>query len=148
MTKETCNKENMLKFIAYLESGKFKQGRLRLRPTNRTYCCLGVAEKCRMDNKGEGPKRWKRIDGKLGIGIPIPNFMSAETYNLSRYGKIWLGVNESDPQLLIPESLRMKAIDRMVDPTTARATTLNDALSFTFAEIAKCFRHTYIEDVE
>lgn len=145
MTKKACNKENMLKFIAYLESGKFKQGNGKLRPTNRTYCCLGVAEKCRMANKGKGPQRWTRSsNGFLGVlSTGNPGFKN-ETGILSIPGMDWLGIDERNPNLYIPDSL----LNKTSEYSYVGAAQLNDNSRLSFEEIAKCFRHTYIEDVE
>lgn len=146
-TKKTCNKETMLKFVLELESGKYKQGKTRLRPTDNTYCCLGVAEKCRIKFSGEGPKRWNRDDynGKLGIKEP---YGVLNVDNLSVYSQKWLGIWGSNPILDIPESLKTSLKNPSYYPLGVTAAQLNDAHGFTFEQIAKCFRHTYIEDVD
>jgi hypothetical protein len=38
----STQKENLQTWITALTSGKYQQGQRRLRPTNDTYCCLGV----------------------------------------------------------------------------------------------------------
>jgi hypothetical protein len=44
------------KLIAALRSGEFKQGKLRLRPTSNTFCCLGVA--CELYRRETGQGEW------------------------------------------------------------------------------------------
>jgi hypothetical protein len=53
----TTTKEARAALVAALRSGQYKQGRRKLRPTNDTFCCMGVA--CDRFAKLTGRGRWE-----------------------------------------------------------------------------------------
>ena len=62
--------ENRRKWVEALRSGDYQQGRRSLRPTNDTYCCLGVAcDVLSNENQGweanQGEFWFYRSDGSL-----------------------------------------------------------------------------------
>lgn len=87
------------------------------------HCCLGVA--CDL----AAPHRWNDHDHDGNESV------------LSDPAMRWLGVEDRNPKLLIPEHLRRIAGGRDEAP----ATFLNDTYAFTFTEIAECIKETWPE---
>lgn len=69
-------RKNRLKWIEALESGEYKQGKLQLKSSSGTYCCLGVA----CDISGLG--RWSGEWFELRSGKDAAQFPPEEVKNL------------------------------------------------------------------
>jgi hypothetical protein len=109
-----------------LLSGQYPQGQGTLVRGGR-YCCLGVA--CHLAMKAG--VRLMEIDAQ---GDDY-GFRTTEDYietdTLPRVVREWLGIDESDPALIIPDG----------DPVPAAS--LNDDSHYTFAQIAECIVRTW-----
>lgn len=55
--------ENAQKLVNALESGEYKQGKLRLRNSNNQFCCLGVA--CDIFHKETSEGKWILTDQNI-----------------------------------------------------------------------------------
>lgn len=69
------NPEIKAKWVAALRSGKYKQGRGRLKNTNNEYCCLGVLCALKTNNPLELDRSFPNEDVVLWSGIDKPNPM-------------------------------------------------------------------------
>lgn len=114
------NKQNMLLWVEALESGRFRQGRERLKRVTLgayEYCCLGVACEVAMDNGA--PVVETLIDGSIKFNGSI-GYLPEEVQD-------WLGVDDEDPAL---------------DSRTSAAQA-NDGKGMRFTEIAALVRQSY-----
>lgn len=91
----TAITERRKTWIAALRSGKYKQGRGLLRPSEDTYCCLGVACKC------QGIEVDEEIPGYDGYTIESGTDYENRTFALN------LGLNP----FLIQELVEMNDIE-------------------------------------
>lgn len=130
-----ANKKNIRILVEALRSGEYIQGVGSLKQiiNNKVYHCpLGVAEECRIKSVKYG--------GKFRLGDDYSYYIPGADMYLSAGGQKWLGINNTNPYLKIPEHLQHKA------QSLAKGTIqLNDLYNFTFEEIADCFEHTFLE---
>jgi hypothetical protein len=78
---KSMTNEARLKWVEYLESGRFEQGKGYMRNTQdgrTTWCCLGVAQQCALDHGVEFEPRW------------------CSTASLPKEVSEWLGIKSSD----------------------------------------------------
>lgn len=116
-----ANKANLLLWVQALESGRFHQGRERLKHVSLgayKYCCLGVACEVAIANGVAVTERVREtgaieFDGKIG-------YLPEEVQD-------WLGIPGEDP-----------ALDSEI--TAAQA---NDGKNMSFIEIAALVRQSY-----
>lgn len=126
----------------YLESGNYPQatGALAVYENDDwSYCCLGVAAL----TAGMTP-----VDEPVEPDDEFCQFDGGGTY-LPNAARRWLGLDSFDdnPVLEIPPDLQGRMPTMLgYDPADhdATAADLNDVYGFTFAEIARCVRYTYL----
>lgn len=75
-------KEFLQKWLEALRSGKYEQGRARLRTYDGKYCCLGVMQHCLTGSVENQPYTEKAL--ALPSGKWLENF-EVQFYNLSGY---------------------------------------------------------------
>lgn len=81
-------------WVKALRSGKYKQGRGRLRMRENTFCCLGVL--CDLHNKQLKRSLWKRDHSISG------HWLYGKKYNdavLTNGVMRWAGLRQSDPRV-------------------------------------------------
>lgn len=165
-----CNKENMQKLVDALRSGNYEQcsNHLRIIDNGRDrYCCLGVACDLSFPTQEKG---WGRSvqypapfgpnqEDKLEVYYVFTkgydqsrSFKEQEWGNLPKEVQDWLGISECDPQLQVPDRLAPKLktaveLNFKLQVNGICASRLNDTFRFSFAEIADCFEHTYLKDM-
>lgn len=142
MPKLDCNQENMLKWVEALESGDWQQGREYLERETAyglQHCCLGVA--CRV-----------AIDDGVGIVVKAEDSATRFADVPEAFGSVafpplavmeWLGVKvneDTEPDPII-EYEHAGGVE-----VSLTATAANDGKEYTFAEIARALRETYLSD--
>lgn len=169
---QNCNKENMQKLVDALRSGDYSQASNALRVKNEeggkdTFCCLGVA--CDLYFQGQ-EKGWGQLDTSAAFAGPIKVPMSYKVFTKGfiergnepieeSYGKLtpeamrWLGIENVDPTLDIPKIYQEKILNKFpgspnIPSFSFCATQLNDQFHFTFGEIADCFEHTFLKNLD
>lgn len=117
------NKENLQKWVAALRSGKYKQGREKLKQPGLIgepkYCCLGVA--CDISEVGSWDNLFYRVGDEFHSG-KLPSAVAQ-----------WLGV-ESNPTLF------SELVGR-----PSSAIELNDKFMNSFTGIADAIERTYLQ---
>ena len=134
-------REGIQALVDALRSGEFEQGYSYLKMGNR-YCCLGVA--CEIAIRNGVELHTATLDGVTAFNsrkVDLPAKVSA-----------WFNLEDSDPTLKVPPALyERRRTERLPVPMSAASTTtaiaLNDTFNFSFAEIADCFEHTYLQPV-
>lgn len=136
--RQPCNRENMLKLVAALESGKYHQGNEKLRPSQRKYCCLGVA----CDISGLGKWDDKGLEGGYFYVINSDDPLEAEMadYYLPEAVQEWLGVTDNNPAV----SERVAQDGNSIGLSLGE---LNDSdTRYGFPEIAAVLRKVFLEE--
>lgn len=152
------NRENMIKWIKALQSGRFPQGVQRLATKdlaieeskqNWAYCCLGVA--CEV-----------ALEDGVDMEVQEPylfngSSMSRKSYdshsvNLPERVLAWLGLRLSDEDVALPtvdflaenrELPQLTGYDLLLCNERAAASFLNDALLYNFLQIAEAIKHRF-----
>lgn len=120
----SVNVENMRKWVAALRSGKYKQGKNRLKHAGR-HCCLGVAcDVSDVDMKGCWGEGTLNYDVSFWLGL-------RSEIDLGLHSDI--DADWSNPRLTHPEMGQ------------GRATEANDELGWSFSDIADAIEHTWPE---
>ena len=86
------------KWIAALRSGEYKQGRESLRPTENTYCCLGVL--CDLYKQTRHKGKWLLND----FDYPVFDFLIGgkhESNELPPEVIKWAGLDDSNPGIMV-----------------------------------------------
>lgn len=116
-------------WIADLRSGKYEQGKRRLRHSDGTFCCLGVLE------EGLG----RLVEGKDALGGP--GWVDVEDGNsmnppASVATQIGLPINDNTCQSNNDSVYYFEPLVLDVDGSQLRATATNDGYDWTFDQIA------------
>lgn len=99
-------------WIEALESGKYKKGRYFLRPTTKTFCCLGVL--CDLHKKVTKKKKaWTKNIDKRNEYLGEDNLLPTKVMK-------WAGIKKSNPKV-----------------SGGHLSTLNDHFNKSFKQIAK-----------
>lgn len=106
--------ENILKWAEALESGKYPQGKLRLKNNRGEFCCLGVA--CDISNLGSWSNTGRYTDFAYGLSPAVSQFLGFK--------------NADDIDLLTCNGVTLTGI------------TLNDNYDLSFNEIAWLLRES------
>lgn len=139
----TPNKTNILKWAEALESGQYPQATGALaaylhtdndEPPTIGYCCLGVACIIAANNGIDLTNHTNHNDPTHDDDTTDHNlfWFADHDSDLPEAVQQWLGIDDSDPQLIT------------ADGSTRRAITLNDDNHYTFTEIAAAIRRTYL----
>lgn len=138
------NEENMDKFLAALRSGEFQQGRFNLCLTApesevQNFCCLGVmAELASKDGAVEVEENgyYRTYDNQSSL----PPLAVLE----------WLGLPEVNRKRVFGNEYNVSLFNSSVNSSTAEAfvtaTELNDALYFSFTQIADEFEKEFARE--
>lgn len=77
-------------WIEALRSGKYKQGKNRLKNDKREFCCLGVL--CDLHRKfSNKPLKWRKLED------PSTRFYDGQQYYLPKSVQEWAGLDDSNP---------------------------------------------------
>lgn len=133
------NRANMLKWVEALESGKYTQGRSRLRQPDGSLCCLGVACEAAIENGVELIRcgddypdyAWKGYLYKQGASV-----LDSEEGELPEPVMEWLGLGSSNPVIAYGEPDEAEEGEIL-------ATEANDQLNWSFKRIATAVRKHY-----
>lgn len=134
-----ANKENIRKWVEALRSGKYQQMKGKL-SDGKCFCCLGVACEVAIEN---GVKMNKIVDNS-GTEIEYQGQLDSSAGELPEDVSRWLDLVvddedgflrfSSDPKLPTPEHRNFSA------------TTWNDSMEYTFAQIADLIEATYLRE--
>lgn len=128
-------------WVAALRSGKYKQGQKALRPTNDTFCCLGVL--CDIAPKEVGTWSNKALDEGFNYIGDIDNDEFDEDYRIGEGNEERVSLVEGGecPQAVqqwagLNDSVGTPRGTKAVDKTLHSLATLNDDHGYTFDQIA------------
>jgi len=125
-----------------LRSGKYTQGKSLLRPTESTYCCLGVL--CQIAEE-RGICEYIPSDEHEGFTIKYPDvfqdgFCDGNVYEESELPwvvKQWAGLDNENPKVTLNERNTKEHLKgTMQDNTIITLAQLNDEHNYTFTELA------------
>lgn len=129
-------------WLEALRSGKYTQGKSLLRPTESTYCCLGVL--CQIAEE-RGICKYIPSDEHNGFIVQYADvfqdgFCDGNVYEESELPwvvKQWAGLKDENPKITMNErNIKEYFKGTMKDNTTISLAELNDNFGYTFAELA------------
>lgn len=137
-------KEHIRLFVRSLRTTKRQQGTGWLSAKSgkrQQYCCLGIA--CEVAKKYATEFQLKGVSN--GYQVIKHDFSTSDETILPDAVADWYGFRTCDPRLYVPKSLRVRPSFTGQEEYRS-ATSLNDSLGFSFAEIADCFEFNYLPE--
>ena len=141
MKPEKMNPEVKALWLEALRNNKYQQGKLLLRPTRDTYCCLGVL--CDLATSySDGVKvSWGDSEEHQGQcmyynGTWEDDEQLTEDSELPWPVKRWAGLNSENPKVEVPDPFWVKQPDEDPPMKLVTLAELNDEWNYSFEQIA------------
>ena len=140
MKTNKMNPEVKALWLEALRNDTYQQGKLMLRPTLNTYCCLGVL--CDLATNSNNPEvSWGDSEEHQGQcmyynGTWEEDDQLKEDSELPWPVKKWAGLNSENPKVEIPDPFWIKQHDEDPPMKLVTLAQLNDEWGYSFKQIA------------
>lgn len=137
----SMNPEIKAKWVSALRSGEYQQGKMLLRPTENTYCCLGVL--CDIATKSLDNTYWGKSSEHGNGALFCPNEWDSDDGLISEDGELphtvreWAGLDSENPKVTMNEkNIKENYKNIIYNDSRVTLAELNDTHRYNFNEIA------------